>query len=128
MAKQTPGQKLMAELEKFALSLPEAWSDTPWGDEAVTKVRKKIFAFYGWDDGAAGLTVKLPESGDHGLSLPGAVPTGYGLGRHGWVSIPLDGIAPEDADVMFDFVEESYRAVAPKTLVRALDDHLAESS
>ena len=71
--------------------------------------------------------MKLPESGDHGLSFSGAVPTGYGLGRHGWVSIPLDGLDPADAEVMFDFVEESYRAVAPKTLVRALDAELEQA-
>ena len=118
---ETSAHRLQTELEEFALSLPEAWADTPWGEDHVTKVRKKIFAFYGAEGGGAGLTVKLPDSTDHGLSFRGASPTGYGLGRHGWVSIPLDGLGPEDADVMFDFVEESYRAVAPKTLVRTLD-------
>jgi len=34
----------VAHLADFALSLPEAWADSPWGD-AVVKVGKKIFVF-----------------------------------------------------------------------------------
>ena len=115
--------KLQRVLEEFALSFPEAWADVPWDGDQVTKVRKKIFAFYGSAD-EPGLTVKLPDSADHALSFAGAAPTGYGLGRHGWVSIPIDGVAAQDEEVLYDFLEESYRAVAPKTLVRQLDEQL----
>ena len=109
------------ELERFALSLPEAWADTPWGDRVV-KVAKKIFVFLS-SAGAErpGLTVKLPDSHDHGLSFEGAVLPGYGLGKAGWVTIYVDGVPKEERDVLFDFVEESYRAVASKTLVKRLD-------
>jgi predicted DNA-binding protein (MmcQ/YjbR family) len=112
----------VAELEAFALGLPGAWSDTPWGDDRVTKVAAKIFVFWG-AAGGPGLTVKLPESEAHALSLPGAAPCGYGLGRHGWVTIPVT--ATTDVEVLLDFVEESYRAVAPKRLVRDLDALIA---
>jgi predicted DNA-binding protein (MmcQ/YjbR family) len=114
---------LQRSLEEFALSFPEAWSDTPWDGDQVTKVRKKIFAFYGTAE-SPGLTVKLPDSAEHALSFTGAEPTGYGLGRHGWVSIPIGGVAAQDAEVLYDFVEESYRAVAPKTLVKQLEQEL----
>jgi predicted DNA-binding protein (MmcQ/YjbR family) len=109
------------ELERFALSLPEAWSDTPWGDRVV-KVAKKIFVFLS-SPGAEqpGLTVKLPDSHDHGLSFEGSVLPGYGLGKHGWVTIYVDGVPKQEREVLFDFVEESYRAVATKTLVKRLD-------
>lgn len=111
---------LLASLVEFALSLPEAWEDTPWDSAPVTKVRKKIFVFHsGADD--PGISVKLVDSLDHGLSLPGAAPVGYGLGRHGWTFIPLGDAGPDDAELMRDFIEESYRAVAPKTLVKQLD-------
>lgn len=112
---------MIEEIESFALGFPEAWVDTPWGDKVV-KVRTKIFVFLSppsSDDPV--VTVKLPESADHALSYPGAAPTGYGLGRHGWVSIRIAGVPEDERDVLFDFVEESYRAVAPKTLVRQLD-------
>jgi predicted DNA-binding protein (MmcQ/YjbR family) len=112
--------RLLADLEAFALSLPGAWADTPWEDDQVSKVGTKIFVFWGNGE-TPGIGVKLPESNAHGLSLPGAAPSGYGLGRHGWVSIPLGGLDDGDAEVLFDFVEESYRAVAPKKLVKELD-------
>jgi predicted DNA-binding protein (MmcQ/YjbR family) len=111
---------LRAELLEFALSLPEAWEDHPWG-ESVAKVRKKVFVFFGVDDGShpAGMTVKLPESGDHALSLPEGSPTGYGLGRAGWVTVRLTSSLPA-REVLTDWIMESYRSVAPKSLAAKL--------
>lgn len=112
-------------LEEFALSLPEAWPDAPWGDRVV-KVGKKIFVFLSRHDASRpSATFKLPESRDHALSFPEAFPTGYGLGKHGWVTVTVDAIPPEEREVLVDFVEESYRAVATKTLVKRLDAELA---
>jgi predicted DNA-binding protein (MmcQ/YjbR family) len=117
-------QQLLAEIEAVALTMPEAWIDTPWGDRVV-KVGKKIFVFLSPPlSERPVITVKLPDSADHGLSYPDAHPTGYGLGKHGWVTVPLDGVPEEESDVLLDFVEESYRAVAPKTLVKRLDAQL----
>ena len=111
----------IADIEQFALSLPETWADTPWGDHVV-KVGKKIFVFLGHDDSERpGITVKLPESHDHALSYEGSLLPGYGLGKHGWVTVYVDGVPREEHDVLLDFVEESYRAVATKTLVKRLD-------
>lgn len=111
-----------AEIRELALSLPEAWEDFPWG-ESVVKVRKKVFVFLGHPDGAAfAMTVKLPESGPGVLSEPWAEPSGYGLGRSGWVSIHLrDGHDPPPLEEMREWVLESYSAVAPKSLVAKLD-------
>jgi predicted DNA-binding protein (MmcQ/YjbR family) len=67
-----------------------------------------------------GMTVKLAESHEQALLVPGAAPTGYGLGRAGWVTIPFRATTPP-LDVLKDWVEESYRRVAPKTLVAELD-------
>lgn len=113
------------DLERFALSLPEAWPDRPWGDRVV-KVGKKIFVFLsGPESDRPTVTTKLPESRDHALSFPDAFPTRYGLGKHGWVTVHLDTIDPGERDVMYDFVEESFRAVATKTLVKRLDAEVA---
>jgi predicted DNA-binding protein (MmcQ/YjbR family) len=103
----------MPDLLAFALSLPEAWEDHPWGD-TVVKVRKKIFAFVGEQT----LTVKLEEANAHALSIDGAAPTGYGLGKSGWVTVPVGEVEDE---VLRDWIEESYRLVAPKRLVTQLD-------
>ena len=118
-------QEFVESLADFALSLPEAWPDTPWGDR-VTKVGKKIFLFTsGPESDRPVITTKLPESRDHALSYPEAFPTRYGLGKHGWVTIFVDVVPSEEREVLFDFVEESYRAVATKTLVKRLDAELA---
>ena len=114
-------------IEEFALSLPEAWPDTPWGDRVV-KVGKKIFLFVSGPDAERPvITVKVPESRDHALSYPEAFPTRYGLGKHGWVTIHVDTVPDEEQEVLIDFVEESYRAVATKTLVKRLDAELADT-
>jgi predicted DNA-binding protein (MmcQ/YjbR family) len=101
----------------FALSLPEAIEDHPWG-EPVAKVRGKIFVFLG---SPRFVTVKLAESHGHALSLEGAERTGYGLGAHGWVTVPLHAPGVTLA-LLREWVEESYRIVAPKRLLSALDE------
>jgi len=111
--------KVRDRLLAFALSLPGAWEDHPW-DETVAKVGKKVFVFMGPDD-VSGMSVKLvdPALHDHALSLPGAEPTGYGLARAGWVSLTFKGRVP--AGLLEEFIEESYRAIAAKKLIRELD-------
>ena len=105
----------------FALGLPGAYEDHPW-DEDVAKVGKRVFAFLGMADDPTnlGMTVKLDDSLDQALSVPGAAPAGYGLGRSGWVTIPFRDTTPP-LDVLKDWVEESYRRIAPKQLVAELD-------
>jgi predicted DNA-binding protein (MmcQ/YjbR family) len=66
------------------------------------------------------MTVKLAESQAHALSIEGAAPTGYGLGKSGWVNVPVDAPGLEH-DLLCDWIEESYRIVAPKRLVAELD-------
>jgi predicted DNA-binding protein (MmcQ/YjbR family) len=109
------------KLSAFALSLPEAAEHFPWG-ERVAKVNGKVFVFLGSDhaSGPSGMSVKLVESQGHALSIEGAKPTGYGLGRAGWVSVPLDAEGVT-FDLLRDWIEESYRVIAPKRLVAELD-------
>ncbi len=111
-----------AALRAFALSLPGATEDFPWG-ERVAKVNKKVFVFMGMaaDDGSGGFgfSVKLPESGEAALALPYAKPTGYNLGKSGWVSFKFAPADRPDLAPLLAYVEESWRAVAPKKLVKA---------
>ncbi len=104
----------------FALGLPGAYEDHPW-DEDVAKVDGKVFVFLGVEDSLElGMTVKLRESHEQALAVPGAAPTGYGLGRSGWVDVPFGESTPP-LDVLRDWVEESYRLVARKRRIAELD-------
>jgi predicted DNA-binding protein (MmcQ/YjbR family) len=112
-----------AAVRAFALGLPGAYEDFPWGDR-VAKVSKKIFAFLGADDRldeGFGIGVKLPISGEDALRLPFARPEGYGLGKSGWVAVHFGADEEVPTELLFDWIEESYRAVAPKRLVAQLD-------
>jgi predicted DNA-binding protein (MmcQ/YjbR family) len=103
----------------FALSLPETRDESPWEDDVVVKVRGKIFVFCG-PVGSKRISVKLDESHEHALSIESAAPTGYGLGKAGWVTVPIraDGVS---VALLREWVEESYRIVAPKRLLAELD-------
>ncbi|SFC45221.1 MmcQ/YjbR family DNA-binding protein [Streptomyces aidingensis] len=111
-------------VREFALGLPGAVEEFPWG-ECVIKVNKKIFVFLGVGDGShpPAVTVKLTDADAHAhaLSMPGARPAGYGLGKSGWVWLPLDEEGAPPAALLCDWAEESYRVVAPKRLVTELD-------
>lgn len=73
-----------------------------------------------------GIGVKLPESREEALALPYVTPSGYGLGRHGWVNVkvPIDVDPP--LEVLSDWIDESYRAVAPKRLTAQLEEQRKE--
>ncbi|MEP7360091.1 MAG: MmcQ/YjbR family DNA-binding protein [Chloroflexota bacterium] len=104
----------------YALGLPEAYVDHPWGED-VAKVSKKVFAFFGMAAGTdLGIGVKLPDSGPLALAQPGVTPMGYGLGKAGWVSVRF-GDQTLPYEMLCDWITESYAALAPKKLAAALD-------
>lgn len=105
-------------LRAFALHYPGAHEEFPWG-ERVIKVQGKVFVFLGRDEGL-GLSVKLPQSRLMALGLPFASPTGYGLGKSGWVTAQFGARAKPPLDLLRAWIDESYRAVAPKKLIARL--------
>ena len=120
MAARNPLTRAQAALRKIALAFPEATEDHPWGESAF-KVRGKVFVFLSLHDGELRATTKLPSSARYALTRPFASPTGYGLGKSGWVTCTF---APGDdvpIDLLEDWIGESFRAVAPKRLVAAMD-------
>jgi predicted DNA-binding protein (MmcQ/YjbR family) len=92
--------------------------------DEVGRLRQRLSDFAnalpGDPSGEAGLSVKLADSHDEAMATPGAKPTGYGLGRAGWVSVPLDGEHDPPAEVIEGWIVESYRRVAPKRLAAQL--------
>jgi predicted DNA-binding protein (MmcQ/YjbR family) len=107
-------------LRSYGLSLPEAVEDFPWGHTAL-KVRGKTFCWLTQEDGL-NLTVKLPVSRDFAESFDFAEPTGYGLGRSGWISCRFGMDDEPDLYLLKRWIAESYRAVAPKKLAATVSD------
>ena len=117
MARKTL-ERIEAALRDHALTFPESHEDFPWGERAL---KKKVFVFMRCGDGRLGLSTKLPFSRDDALAHDFATPTGYGLGKAGWVSFAFEDADEVPVDQLKRWIGESYRAVAPRTLVEVLD-------
>jgi predicted DNA-binding protein (MmcQ/YjbR family) len=99
---------------------PGATLAHPWGED-VYKVNGKVFIFLGAGEDGLGLSVKLPHSSDAALLLPFASPTAYGLGKSGWISARFERGQQAPEGLLLEWLDESYRAIAPKKLLKLLD-------
>jgi len=108
-------------LRRIALAYPEAYEEMPWGHHAI-KVKGKAFVFLAADQATFSLSAKLPSSAGVALQLPFASPTEYGLGRSGWVTARFPRTARLPVDILGMWIDESYRALAPKRLHAQLED------
>lgn len=116
-------KKTRAALLTYALGFPGAFEDHPWG-ETVAKVNKKVFVFMGVEDPKQhplGMTVKIPELAPLVVSLEACEVPGYGLGKSGWITVRFAAADCPSLDGLKEWIEESYRLVAPKKLVKELD-------
>ncbi|HYV98279.1 MAG TPA: MmcQ/YjbR family DNA-binding protein [Gemmatimonadaceae bacterium] len=109
-------KSLAGRLRARALAFPEATEDFPWGERAI-KVRGKAFLFMRAEGASVSFSVKLPRSAADALETPGVEPTGYGLGKHGWVTVVVDAGRKAPLTTYEAWLEESYAAVAPKRLL-----------
>jgi predicted DNA-binding protein (MmcQ/YjbR family) len=115
---------IVEELRAWGLTLPGAHRKSPWPDHDDLAVKDKTFAYLPGGGQPFSLSCKLPYTGYEALQLPFAEPTGYGLGKSGWVSFtPAEGDIPPLEQIKA-WVEESYRAQAPRKLVKELDEQL----
>ena len=117
MSKQTLAT-IGKALRTHALAYPETTEEFPWGESAF-KVKGKTFVFMRAEPNDLSFSVKLPKSRAEALKLPGSEPTHYGLGAKGWVT--LRPRANTSLKALLSFIEESYRAVAPKRVLDQLD-------
>jgi len=108
-------------LNAYALAFPEAESRSPWPGHDNAVVRDKTFVFLSSAGEPFSMSCKLPYTGEVALELRFAAPTGYGLGKSGWVTFaPSDDEIPS-FDQLEAWIDESYRARAPRKLVKELD-------
>lgn len=105
------------QLRAAALAFPGAVEDFPWGERAFKVGGKKVFLFlFEREDGGFHCSMKLPFRAEEALKLKGASPTGYGLGRAGWVTFQFGAKAKPPMAKLCDWLDESWRAVAPRKL------------
>lgn len=66
----------------------------------------------------SGVAVKLTFAYDEAVVTAQATPMKYsGFGHWGWLTIPLASV---DGDLLHDWIDESYRNVAPKALIEQI--------
>jgi predicted DNA-binding protein (MmcQ/YjbR family) len=118
--KKSPTDAVLRELRAFGLRYPGAHLKSPWPGHLDLAVRDKTFAYLSIEGEPFGISCKLPQSNAIALMLPFTEPTAYGLGKSGWVSAKfLRGKKPPK-DLLMAWIDESYRAQAPKKLVATL--------
>ena len=120
-------EALESALRDRALAYPGAEEAFPWGERAI-KVNGKAFLFMRREEKELSFSVKLPRTSVQALVFPFASPTGYGLGRHGWVTIRLVTIPKDLVEQCMEWLDESYRAVAPKRAIEQLDSVLPSAT
>ncbi len=106
-------------LRAFGLAYPGAHTKSPWPGHLDLAVNDKTFAYLSLEGEPLKVSCKLPHTSAMALLLPGCAPTPYGLGRSGWVTATFAG--PDVPIAMLEaWIDESYRAQAPKKLVKLL--------
>lgn len=121
--RESATERIRRELRDFALACPGAHSKSPWPGHDDVAVNDKTFLYLSSAGEPLSLSCKLPRSAAVALLLPGTSPTAYGLGRSGWVTLDLAGAPAGKVDVAMlrSWIDESYRAQAPKKLIKLLE-------
>lgn len=100
---------------------PGSHLKSPWPDHLDLAVNDKTFAYLSREGQPFGVGCKLPHSNALALMLPNVEPAGYGLGKSGWISAKFPGDALPPIEMIEAWIDESYRAQAPKKLIAQLD-------
>ena len=109
-------------LRDAALRYPETVEDFPWGHAAFKVAGKKTFIFLAGDEkGGFSCSLKLPFRNAEALQLKDAEPTGYGMAKSGWVTFRFSAKAKPPIATLVDYLDESWRAAAPKKLSKAFE-------
>ena len=106
------------QLRERALALPETNEGTSCVNRAF-KVRKKNFLFVGEKEDKVRVMVKLADSLDTAQALDDER---IDVGKTGWVTMNFHPAEALDLEMLSAWVVESYRTLAPKMLVKQLDD------
>ncbi len=105
------------EVRAIALSFPGAAEVLTWGHPTF-RVREKMFATMGEE----GVSASVKASREAQAALVGSEPETFSIaryvGQHGWVTVDLGRVDPEE---MGELLEDAWRATAAKRVVAAYD-------
>lgn len=120
--KVTVEEAIMERLRAICLPLPEAEESEAFGAPTF-KIRNKNFAMLHKPDGRTAVWCKSTMEEQQALihSEPERYYSPPYVGHNGWVAAWLDDDADPDWDELDDIITESYRLIAPKRLVKAMD-------
>ncbi|MBX9670343.1 MAG: MmcQ/YjbR family DNA-binding protein [Candidatus Obscuribacterales bacterium] len=113
-------QKVSEAVRKLTMAFPETQEDHPW-EHSAFKVKKKTFVFMALDADGLRLSFKLDQSLFNTLALPMCEPTGYGLGKSGWVTASFESGDNVPMSHVERWIDERFRLIAPKTMVKQLN-------
>jgi predicted DNA-binding protein (MmcQ/YjbR family) len=117
----------LAELRGLALGFPEAFEKVSWGRPVFCA--PKMFAMYGGNRKSAGdmvafphaLLVKVDDSDRRSLEQDDRFFFPAYMGPSGWMGLDLTA-AKVDWDEVAELLDASFRLVAPKKLIKQLDE------
>lgn len=120
---------LLAKVRKMALSFPEAFEKVSWGRPVFCA--PKIFVMYGgsvkgdtkgeYIQYPYSILVKVDESDRRALEHDARFFYPAYLGPSGWLGLDLTAQRKLDWNEVGELIDASFRMVAPKKLVRLLD-------
>jgi hypothetical protein len=111
----------LADLRKVCLALPESAEVEAWG-RPTFRAGKKLFAVFAGDDDHDYAAIFKPEMAERPALLedPRFYVPAY-FGPSGWLALDFTA-AKVDWDEVVELMESSYRQVALKRMLKALDD------
>ena len=110
----------LTDVRRVALALPEAAEVEAWG-RPTFRAGKKMFAMFVHHDGHGVAIAFKPDAEDRpALADDARFYSPPYLGPGGWLALDLDA-APVDWSEVAELLESSYRQVALKRMLTALD-------
>ena len=118
----TIDEAIMERLREICLPLPEAVESEAFGTPTF-KIRNKNFAMLSRRDGRTSVWCKSTYEVQDALiqSEPERYFSPPYVGHKGWVAAWLDDAADPDWDQIDEIITDSYRLIAPKRLVKAME-------
>jgi DNA-binding transcriptional ArsR family regulator len=109
-----------AVLRDIALAYPEA-HETVAGNARTIKVRKRTFLLLDADGETLKVTARLPISKAAAVKHSFATPIRYRFGASEWVVASFSNTDDIPMEVLWEWIDESYRATAPRKLLGQLN-------